>query len=73
MTSSPASPLWFLVTLWAVGEVLRADIMRNRDNTSKGVGTVLMATEEGAEAAIAALDNTDLGGRSIAVQLDKYA
>lgn len=56
-----------------VGEVLRADIMRNRDNTSKGVGTVLMATEEGAEAAIAALDNTDLGGRSIAVQLDKYA
>lgn len=73
----PYSTTWQALKDWVrsadVGDVLRADVLRNRDNTSKGVGTVLMSTEEAAEAAIQALDGQEMDGRPVSVQLDKYA
>ena len=55
------------------GTVVRADVATDRvTNRSKGFGTVTMSSAEEAEAAIAALNETELDGRNIAVRLDQY-
>lgn len=52
----------------AYGEVTRATIISERDTgRSKGFGFVEMANQEEAEAAIGALDGSNLGGRDIRV------
>ena len=50
------------------GEVETAKVIMDRDTgRSKGFGFVEMATQEGAEAAIKELDQTEFGGRNITV------
>ena len=50
------------------GEVVSAQVIVDREtNRSKGYGFVEMATDEGAKAAIAGLDNQELDGRTIVV------
>jgi cold-inducible RNA-binding protein len=50
------------------GEVVSARVITDRDSgRSKGFGFVEMATEEGAGAAIAQLNNTQLRNRTITV------
>lgn len=52
----------------AYGEVVEATIVMDRDSgQSKGFGFVQMGTDESASSAIAALNGTTLGDRSITV------
>lgn len=52
----------------AHGEVTSAAVISDRDSgQSKGFGFVEMSDDEGAKAAIAALDGTELDGRQIKV------
>ena len=56
----------------AYGTVVTADVIKDRDtNRSKGFGFVEMATPEEAQAAIKALNETDLDGRTIIVNIAK--
>ncbi|MFI5275607.1 MAG: RNA recognition motif domain-containing protein [Candidatus Saccharimonadales bacterium] len=52
----------------AVGTVASAKVIVDREtNRSKGFGFVEMSNDEEAKAAIAKLDNTEVGGRAITV------
>eukprot|EP00798_Chlamydomonas_sp_ICE-L_P029132 gene29131-32350_t len=51
----------------------RADVTTGFDGRSRGYGTVLFATPEGATAAIDKWQESEIDGRKIAVFLDKYA
>mmetsp|Transcript_9596 Transcript_9596/g.29577 ORF Transcript_9596/g.29577 Transcript_9596/m.29577 type:complete len:230 (-) Transcript_9596:62-751(-) len=55
------------------GEVVRADILMNRDRRSKGAGVVLFATEEGAQNAIASFNEVEFQGRPVYVKLDEFS
>jgi RNA recognition motif-containing protein len=54
------------------GRVVRAEALTSADGTPKGQGTVLFETREDAQNAIARANNTELQGRVIVVQEDKY-
>jgi len=54
------------------GRVVRAEALTNTDGTPKGQGTVLFETREDAQNAIARANNTELQGRIIGVQEDRY-
>lgn len=50
------------------GEVRKAEVVMDRDTgQSKGFGFVEMSTDQGAKAAITALDGTDMEGRFLKV------
>jgi len=56
----------------AMGEVQKAEVVTDRETgQSKGFGFVVMAQEEGAQAAITKLHGQEVGGRKIAVELAK--
>jgi len=55
------------------GRVVRAEALTGGDGSPKGQGTVLFETREDAQNAIARANNTELQGRVIVVQEDKYA
>jgi RNA recognition motif-containing protein len=52
-------------------EVVRADVMTGPDGRSKGCGVVEFATVEGAQKAVATLNDTELNGRQIFVREDR--
>lgn len=54
-------------------EVVRADVMSFPDGKSKGMGTVLFATEEDAKKAIYEYNDYDWEGRKLVVRLDRRA
>lgn len=54
------------------GRVVRAEALTSADGSPKGQGTVLFETREDAQNAIARANNTELQGRVIVVQEDKY-
>lgn len=56
-----------------VGTILRADVVYGRDGRSRGYGTVLFGTTEEAQAAIDAVNGTELEGRVLSVKVDQYA
>jgi RNA recognition motif-containing protein len=54
------------------GEVSKAQVITDRDNgRSRGFGFVEMATAEGAQAAIGALNGQSVDGRELTVNLAK--
>lgn len=53
------------------GEVVRADIMMAPDGRSKGVGTVLFASEDAAHKAVDTYNNYEIDGRRIGVKIDR--
>lgn len=55
------------------GDVLRADVQQNHQGRSKGCGTVLFASPEDAQNAIAKFNGYDMGGRDIEVREDRFA
>ena len=56
------------------GEVQRADVAADRfTGRSKGFGTLKFATQETAQAAIEALNDSEFQGRKIVARLDNYA
>jgi RNA recognition motif-containing protein len=56
----------------AHGTVTEANLMMDRTtNRSRGFGFVTMSTDEEAQKAIAAMNGTDFGGRSITVNIAK--
>jgi len=62
-----------LETLFAPhGEVSKAQVITDRDSgRSRGFGFVEMATSEGAQAAIDALDGSNVDGRALTVNVAK--
>ena len=62
-----------LETLFAAhGDVKKAQVINDRDTgRSRGFGFVEMESQEGADAAISALNGTDLDGRDLAVSVAK--
>lgn len=62
-----------LETLFAQhGDVKRAQVINDRDTgRSRGFGFVEMESQEGASAAISALNGTDLDGRDLTVSIAK--
>lgn len=55
------------------GDVVRADVMTMPDGRSKGVGTVLFSTPEGAQRAVELFNEYMLDGRPISVRIDRVA
>ena len=55
------------------GTIERADVAYGRDGRSRGYGTVCFNSPEEAQAAIQALNGTDLEGRSLSVKIDQFA
>jgi RNA recognition motif-containing protein len=54
------------------GEVVSAKVIKDRETgKSRGFGFVEMASQESAQSAISALNNTELGGRNIVVNVAK--
>ena len=54
------------------GEVVSAKVIKDRETgRSRGFGFVEMATQESANSAISALNNAQLGGRNIVVNVAK--
>ncbi len=54
------------------GEVVSAKVIKDRETgRSRGFGFVEMASEESADSAINALNNAQLGGRNIVVNVAK--
>ena len=54
------------------GQVTKAQVIVDRDSgQSRGFGFVEMASAEGAQKAISALDGKDLGGRQLTVNVAK--
>ena len=54
------------------GEVVSAKVIKDRETgRSRGFGFVEMASQESADSAISALNNADLGGRNIVVNVAK--
>jgi RNA recognition motif-containing protein len=54
------------------GEVVSAKVIKDRETgRSRGFGFVEMASQESANSAISALNNADLGGRNIVVNVAK--
>jgi len=62
-----------LETLFAQhGDVKKAQVINDRDTgRSRGFGFVEMESQEGANAAISALNGTDLDGRDLTVSIAK--
>jgi RNA recognition motif-containing protein len=62
-----------LETLFAQhGDVKKAQVINDRDTgRSRGFGFVEMESQEGASAAISALNGTDLDGRDLTVSIAK--
>jgi cold-inducible RNA-binding protein len=62
-----------LETLFAQhGDVTKAQVITDRDTgRSRGFGFVEMESQEGADAAISALNGTDLDGRDLTVSIAK--
>lgn len=54
-----------------VGPVARADVMKDENNKSRGLGTVEMESPDDALSAISMLSNSELGGRQILVREDR--
>ena len=54
-----------------VGSVARADVMKDENGRSRGLGTVEMASPDDALSAISMLSNSELGGRQILVREDR--
>lgn len=57
----------------AAGKVVRADIVMDENNRSRGFGTVSYEQPEEAEAAIQQFSGTELDSRVITVRLDRFA
>mmetsp|Transcript_40752 Transcript_40752/g.130039 ORF Transcript_40752/g.130039 Transcript_40752/m.130039 type:complete len:133 (-) Transcript_40752:35-433(-) len=55
------------------GEVVRAEIMMDRNQRSKGYGTLAFLDAESAQNAINTLNGLDVKGRAITVKLDRFA
>lgn len=55
------------------GDVVRADVLTTPDGRSKGVGTVLFASPEGADRAVQMFNEYMLDGRPIVVRIDRVA
>ncbi|MGB5168524.1 MAG: RNA-binding protein [Acidimicrobiia bacterium] len=54
------------------GDVKKAQVISDRDTgRSRGFGFVEMASQEGADSAISALNGTDLDGRDLTVSIAK--
>lgn len=54
------------------GEVVSAKVIKDRETgRSRGFGFVEMASQESANSAISALNNAELGGRNIVVNVAK--
>lgn len=54
------------------GDVRKAQVINDRDTgRSRGFGFVEMASQEGADSAISALNGTDLDGRDLTVSIAK--
>ena len=54
------------------GDVRKAQVISDRDTgRSRGFGFVEMASQEGADSAISALNGTDLDGRDLTVSIAK--
>ncbi|KAK9815807.1 hypothetical protein WJX72_009895 [[Myrmecia] bisecta] len=51
----------------------RADVIADSSGRSRGFGTVKYATQEDALAAVEAMNNAVIGGRTIAVRIDRFA
>ncbi len=46
---------------------------RARARARRGFGTVRYASKEDAEAAVEAMNNAQIGGRTVTVRIDRYA
>ncbi|KAI9312562.1 hypothetical protein BX666DRAFT_1819896, partial [Dichotomocladium elegans] len=55
------------------GNILRADVVQDSNGRSRGFGTVLYATHEDANKAIAMYDGYEFHGRQLRVHFDKFA
>ncbi|GAA5990962.1 hypothetical protein JCM10908_000099 [Rhodotorula pacifica] len=55
------------------GNVLRADIAQGPDGRSRGFGSVLFATPQDAERAVALFNGHEFNGRMLKVHFDKFA
>jgi len=55
------------------GDIVRADILSGYDGRSKGQGTIVFGSKEGAQKAIDRYNNTDFQGRLITVREDRFA
>ncbi|GAA5879518.1 hypothetical protein JCM3774_002705 [Rhodotorula dairenensis] len=55
------------------GNVLRADIAQGPDGRSRGFGSVLFATPQDAERAVALFNGYEFNGRMLKVHFDKFA
>ncbi|MGB5565926.1 MAG: RNA-binding protein [Acidimicrobiia bacterium] len=54
------------------GDVKKAQVISDRDTgRSRGFGFVEMASQEGADSAVSALNGTDLDGRDLTVSIAK--
>jgi RNA recognition motif-containing protein len=73
VSNLPFSCSWKLLkdTFSQVGKVLRADIIMDERGRSRGMGTVLFATNEEAVKAIEEFDGIEMEGRAMSVRLDR--
>lgn len=56
-----------------IGTIERADVIIDSSGRSRGFGTVRFLTKEDAEAAAEKLNNTQIGGRTVTVRIDRFA
>lgn len=56
-----------------VGEIERADVIKDSAGNSRGFGIVRFATKELAQAAVEQMNNTEVGGRVVSVRIDSFA
>ena len=54
-----------------IGKVDRADVLRDDNNRSRGLGVVVMGTEALAKTAIAEFDGVEMAGRAMSVRFDR--
>ncbi|KAL3130917.1 hypothetical protein ABBQ38_000244 [Trebouxia sp. C0009 RCD-2024] len=55
------------------GTIERADVIIDSSGRSRGFGTVRFSTKEEADAAADKLNNTQIGGRTVTVRIDRFA
>lgn len=58
-------------TFSQIGKVDRADVLRDDNNRSRGLGVVVMGTEVLAKTAIAEFDGVEMAGRAMSVRFDR--